>query len=320
MYIDGFTLLADIREKPVDWLWEYRVPLGEITVLEGDPGVNKSSVAYNLAARLTNGNGMPGEASKPGRKRQGGALLLIGEDSLKKTVKVRLAVAGADDRKVATLVNVLVPKDLLTVEKAILEIQAKLLVIDTLNDFLACNVLGNQAVRDALRPLRALAEKRNVAVLVVRHLVKSSSNSLLRGGGSVAVTAMARSQLKVYRHPADPNLRVLVQDKSNLGPLSPPLVFEVVPGESNGFRLEWHGECEFDIEDLKRKHKSSPRLEAAEKLLVEKLADGPRDVKSLLAEAKNICSKRTLDEAKKSLGLKTTREGRGKDHTVYWSL
>ena len=138
-------------------------------------------------------------------------------------------------------------------------------MIDTLNDFLNCNVLGNQQVRRALRPLRQLAEETNVAIVLLRHLVKiASGHSLLRGGGSVGITAMARSQLKLYRHPDDPNLRVLLQDKSTLGPLSPSLMFEVVPVGNDACRLEWHGPCSLTVEDLERKGKGSPTLEAAE--------------------------------------------------------
>ena len=194
-------------------------------------------------------------------------------------------------------------------------------MIDTLNDFLNCNVLGNQQVTGALRPLRELAEETNVAVVLLRHLVKSGSGgSLLRGGGSVGITAMARSQLKLYRHPDDPNLRVLIQDKCNLGPLSPSLMFEVVPDGSGGsFRLEWHGPCSLTVEDLEKKRKGSPKLEAGGEVPARQLADGPRG-RSAVEQARGVCSKRTLDEAKRSLGIRTVREGNGKDHKVLWSL
>lgn len=157
--------------------------------------------------------------------------------------------------------------------------------------------------------------------MAIRHFVKSGNgHSLLRGGGSVGITAMARSQLKLYKHPDDPHLRVLIQDKSNLGPLSPSLQFEVVPTGNGALWLDWHGQSKMTIEDLERKHKESPKLEAAEKFLVETLADGPKEANWLIEQAKDICSKRTLDEAKKSLDIKTERKGRGKDHKVYWSL
>ena len=313
--------MVDVPEERVEWLWRGYIPLGELTILEGHPGTNKSSLTDDLAARLTQGISMPGMPSKRGRKHKGGALFLSAEDSLSKTVRGRLLAAGADLTKIGALDSVIIPDDLLRVEKAIAEIGAQLVVVDTVNDFLTCNVLGNQAVRKALRPLRDLAERTNVAIVVIRHFTKGANgNSLLRGGGSTAITAVARSQLKLYKHPDDLHMRVLLQDKSTLGPISPSLLFEVAPTDNGCFRLNWHGECTLTVDDLERKHKNSPRLEAAEKLLLEKLAGGPREVNSLVKEARGVCSKRTLDEAKRSLDIKTLREGNGQDHKVSWSL
>jgi len=321
MNIEGFRLMSKVPEKGVEWLWRGYIPLGEVTILEGHPGTNKSSLTDDLAARLTQGIAMPCAPSQRGRKRKGGALFLSAEDSLSKTVRGRLLAAGADLTKIGALDSVIIPDDLLRVEKSIAEIGAQLVVVDTVNDFLTCNVLGNQAVRKALRPLRDLAERMNVAIVVIRHFTKGANgNSLLRGGGSTAITAVARSQLKLYKHPDDLHMRVLLQDKSTLGPISPSLLFEVAPTDNGCFRLDWHGECTLTVDDLERKHKNSPRLEAAEKLLLDKLAGGPREVNSLVKEARGVCSKRTLDEAKRSLDIKTLRAGNGQDHKVSWSL
>jgi hypothetical protein len=320
MDVDGLRILTDVPDEPVKWFWDGRVPLGEVTILEGHPGTNKSSLTDDLAARLTQGKPLPC-AAEDAYPHKGGALFLIGEDSISKTVKARLVAAGADLRLVGVLESIAIPADLLTVEKAVRALDAKLVVVDTLNDFLTVNVLGNQAVRKALRPLRELASKTNSAVVVLRHFIKSSSShSLLRGGGSVGITAVARSQLKLYLHPEDPHMRVLIQDKSNLGPLSPPLLFEVGTSESGAVQLAWHGECELTVEDLERKHRGSPKLEAAQRFLLDRLANAPQEVNALLEQARGAFSKRTLDEAKRLLGIKTVREGRGKEHKVFWSL
>jgi hypothetical protein len=319
MDVDGLRILTDVPDEPVKWFWDRRMPLGEVTILEGHPGTNKSSLTDDLAARLTQGKPMPCVAENA-CPHKGGALFLIGEDSISKTVKARLVAAGADLRLVGVLESIAIPADLLTVEKAVRALDAKLVVVDTLNDFLTVNVLGNQAVRKALRPLRELAGKTNSAVVVLRHFIKSSSHSLLRGGGSAGITAVARSQLKLYLHPEDPHMRVLIQDKSNLGPLSPPLLFEVGTSESGAVQLAWHGECDFTVEDLERKHRGSPKLEAAQRFLLDRLANTPQEVNVLLEQARGAFSKRTLDEAKRLLGIKTVREGRGKEHKVFWSL
>lgn len=51
--------LADVEAKPVEWLWPRRLPKGCITLLDGDPGLGKSYIALDIAARLTNGQPMP---------------------------------------------------------------------------------------------------------------------------------------------------------------------------------------------------------------------------------------------------------------------
>lgn len=319
--IEGLRLLSEVIPEPLKWLWPGYIPLGELTIVEGHPATNKSSLMNDIAARLTKGEKMPCVSAKASRPRKGGVLILVGEDSVAKTVHSRLEAAGADLARVAVLDDIAIPDDMDKLKKAIRESGARLVVVDTLNDFTNCNVLSNQQVRRALRPLRDLAEELNIAIVLLRHFVKSSSGrSLLRGGGSVGITAMARSQLKVFKHPDDPNLRVVCQDKSNLGPLSPSLLFEVVPDGGKTFHLECHGKCDLTIADLEQKHKGCPTLEAAEPFLLEKLADGKKEVNWLVGQSRGICSKRTLDEAKRNLKIKTVREGKGRDHEVYWIL
>jgi hypothetical protein len=97
-------------------------------------------------------------------------------------------------------------------------------------------------------------------------------------------------------------------------------MFEIVPTDNDALRLKWHGECQLTIDELERKQKGSPKLEAAEKFLLDELAGGPQEVNSLLAKARGVCSKRTLDTVKQTMGIKTIRKGKGRNHQVFWSL
>lgn len=51
--------LADIIPERFRWLWPGRVPLGKLTIVEGDPGLGKSLLTLDLAARVTGGALMP---------------------------------------------------------------------------------------------------------------------------------------------------------------------------------------------------------------------------------------------------------------------
>ena len=53
------TALVDVEPKSVEWLWRGRIPLGKLTTFDGDPGVGKSTVLADLAARVSTGTPMP---------------------------------------------------------------------------------------------------------------------------------------------------------------------------------------------------------------------------------------------------------------------
>jgi AAA domain len=64
--------LADVAAEQVSWLWLYRIPLGKVTVLDGDPGLGKSAMSLDLAARVSRGGDMPdGTPSAAGPSRMG---------------------------------------------------------------------------------------------------------------------------------------------------------------------------------------------------------------------------------------------------------
>jgi predicted ATP-dependent serine protease len=44
----------------VDWLWEGRLPSGQLAILDGDPGIGKSLMLLDLCARITTGRAFPG--------------------------------------------------------------------------------------------------------------------------------------------------------------------------------------------------------------------------------------------------------------------
>ncbi len=64
--LDPAIRFADeIEPAPLRWLWAARIPRGALTLLVGDPGVGKSLLAADLAARLSSARPFPG-AVHPG--------------------------------------------------------------------------------------------------------------------------------------------------------------------------------------------------------------------------------------------------------------
>ncbi len=90
-----FQKMSEIQPEPVRWLWEGRIPLGKVTILQGEPGVGKSTLAFDLAARVSRGSDMPlvrgHDSVIPGN-----VVIFSGGDELADTVRPRLDAAEAD--------------------------------------------------------------------------------------------------------------------------------------------------------------------------------------------------------------------------------
>ena len=84
------VILSDVETQQIDWLWQRRIPMGKITILDGDPGMGKSLIAITIAACVSTGRPMPD--GTPGR--QGDIILIAPEDSPEDTIKPRVEAVG----------------------------------------------------------------------------------------------------------------------------------------------------------------------------------------------------------------------------------
>ncbi len=247
--------LSDVEPERLTWLSRGRLAAGKLTVLDGDPGLGKSTLLAELPARVTRGDALPnGEAGRPR-----GVVLLSAEDGLADTIRPRLEAAGADLDRVLALVAMpdegdedgpgrlpTIPDDLGYVEELVRHADAALLVIDPLMAYLGAdtNAHRDQDVRRALAALAALAERTGVAVVLIRHLNKAqSAHALYRGGGSIGIIGAARCGLLLAADPDDPERRVLAPTKANLArpPVTPVFRLAPVPG-TDVARVAWLGE------------------------------------------------------------------------------
>jgi hypothetical protein len=321
--------LTKIKTEPVRWLWPNRIPLGAITLLDGDPAQGKTTLTYEIAARVTTGQPM---INCEGAIGPAGVVLVQAEDSITQSVLPGLKAAGADvskiyvyDRARSIQQPLIIPADLQIIETAIGQVAAKLVVLDPLAAFLRANLNSEVCVRQALGPLVMLAERLDVAILIVRHLVKSAPGSpLYRGGGSVGIIAAARSALLVGSDPNsdDAFKHVLTQTKSNFS-RAPSLSFRTIKRE-NSTAIEWLGESPHSaqvVASSSARREEHSALQAAQYVLFSLLSEGPlaaREVISLAAQAG--VAKRTLDRAKSALDVRVRRIGSGRNSRWQWEL
>jgi DNA polymerase I-like protein with 3'-5' exonuclease and polymerase domains len=310
-------MLSEVQAESVEWLWERRIPLGKITVLDGDPGLGKSVLTTDLAARLTTGRAMPDGFQK---REPAGVVILSAEDGAGDTIRPRFDAASGDPEKVVLLGTeelLGIPEDLGTIERAIKQVDAELVIIDPIMAFMGEEVNPNsdKEVRRALTPVKQLAERLGVAVLIVRHLNKTpGGNHLYRGGGSIGIIGAARVGLLVGPHPDDEDLRVLAGQKSNLGPPPESLKYRIETAENDSARVKYEGTVEMKPQDLLKAPQDEEERSAADEardFLRSVLAGGVRkESNSVKAEAKSLgISETTLNRVKRSIGVKSMKIG-----------
>lgn len=291
------TLLSDVEPEEVRWLWPGRIPLGKLTILDGDPGLGKSNLTLDIAARVTTGRPMPDGPS--GLDRLSGVVILTLEDGLADTVRPRVDASGGDPSRIICVGSVpdqeegqrptAIPADLHYVKIALERVGALLVIVDPLTSFIPADTdtYKDHSVRLLLTKLSVFAEETGAAVVLIRHLNKASGlSALYRGGGSIAFIAAARSGLIVAKDPANPELRILASQKNNLARDPVSLAFHLEEAENGYPHVVWDGESSLAANDLLRneiKRDGGGEREFSRDIVSQALSHGPMSFKDLCA-------------------------------------
>ena len=89
--------MSEINAEEVQWLWYPYIPLGKLTIIQGDPGEGKTSFILAVIAALTRGDPLP-ECERAAEPMN--VIYQTAEDGLADTIKPRLESAGADCTRV----------------------------------------------------------------------------------------------------------------------------------------------------------------------------------------------------------------------------
>lgn len=326
----GYTVtLAEVKPERVNWLWPGRVPRGMLTLLVGDPGLGKSLLTIDLAAKVS--------------RAEADVLLLSAEDHAGATIRPRAEAAGAYLERIHLVGvrregfddGIALPNDADALGRLASEHKARLIIVDPLSAHLpeSVNSWHDQSVRRALAPLHRLAEDHQAAVVVVAHLNKAKgADPLYRTGGSIAIPAAVRSALLLARDPEDPDgergrQRVLAHHKCNVADLAESLVCRIEPVNFRADEtaqtacLKIIGTSEIVASDLLDAPKGAERTKRddAADFLRQKLAGGPRPTKALQKAAEDAgIGWRTIEDAKGDLGIQAEKQGFGGGWS--WSL
>lgn len=324
--IAGVVTMSDVVPEKVEWLWPARIPLGMITMLDGDPGLGKSTVTLDIAARVSQGRSMPLDARGIGQAAD--VILLTAEDHLSATVRPRLDAAGAAPHRVHVVQAMpregdpdrppmLVAQDIARLEQIVVAKRDALVIVDPIMAFLdsETDAHRDQDMRAVLRVLAATAARTGAAIVVVRHLRKGAGSALYRGAGTIGIIGAARSALLVAADPDDPAQRVLAASKCNLAPLAQSLRWRLVD-HGGVARVEWLGIADgvtadalASMPDPVSRDEGASDLDRAIRALREVLADGPVPTKQAMVAAAELagCSPRTIERARQRLGVEAVR-------------
>ena len=308
--------MSEIQSEEIEWLWYPFIPYGKLTIIQGDPGDGKTTLALNIAAKLSKGESLDEEMkiSEPIN-----IIYQTAEDGLADTVKPRLELADADCERILVIDE---SSEALSMaderlEEAIKLTNAKLLILDPIQAYLGAGTDINRAneARDMTKKLGALAEKHKCAVLLIGHMNKASGiKASYRGIGSIDFFAVARSVLLVGRIEGEESLRAVVQIKNNLAAFGNSKAFEL---SEEGFR--WIGDYDISADEvLGGIAPKANKLDQAKRLLLE-LANGTNRMQSKdifeIAKEEEI-SKRTLENAKRELNISAKKI----NNTWYWDF
>ncbi|MBN2186015.1 MAG: AAA family ATPase [Dehalococcoidia bacterium] len=304
----SLVCMADVEAETVSWLWHPYIPIGKLTLLEGDPGIGKSWVSLAITTAVSLGKGLPGTEAIESAK----VVLASAEDGLSDTIRPRLDAMGAEASKIHSIKGTLDFDNggLAIMEGYIETVRPSLVIVDPLVAYIGAGVDIHRAneTRAVMARLADLAQRYSVAILAVRHLTKGGTlKPIYRGLGSIDLAAACRSVLMAGCDPDNSQKRGIVQIKSNLAPTGPAIGYKLTDG---GFY--WTGESDLTWQKIlsaeDTDNKSS--LDEAVDFLRDELADGPIEAKQVFSDAKSLgIYERTLNRAKSKLRITSKREG-----------
>jgi hypothetical protein len=329
-----------ITRQNIDWLIPGWIPLGKLTVLDGDPGLGKSTFLADITARVSSHGIGFNQRQGP----TGDVIFLSAEDCLEDTVRPRLEAAGANLERIHTIRCMVqgeeerpveIPADLPFIDDMIDRYKAKLFILEPLAAYL-CGADANkdQEIRRVLYKLSRIAEKRNCAVITMRHLNKHmGGKAIYRGNMSIGVIGHARVGLLVAEDPDDQEKRILAMPKINCGPRQQSLRFglEVVP-ELEVCRIAWLGTSPYYGDELlaevtpekkEQQQYEASKLETCTQLLNAILQEANRQklIRAVKQELVNAgYSQRTIERAAAKLGCEVIREADGTAPVYSWRL
>ena len=174
-------------QLPIDWIVEKLFSAGSVSVLYGDPGSKKTYAMIDCAVCVVLGKLWLGFTTEKS------TVLIIDEECGLRRLnrRIRQTVRGHTELEKMLLAYISIAqfdlqkeKDLLILEGKIKEIGAKFVIIDAFVDIMpGGDENSSQAVHPVFRGLRYIADKYQLAIVVIHH---ANRNGGIRGSSAIS--------------------------------------------------------------------------------------------------------------------------------------
>lgn len=300
------TAATEFEIRAVQWLWDGRMPIGELCLIPGREGVGKSTFLAWLARAITRGE-LPGVYAGEPRA----VLYAASEDAWGYTIAPRMVAAGADLSLIYRIDTVedgvpgglLLPRDCSELAAIAEQYKAAVLMCDPILSLVddRLNINRAQELRKALEPLKRAAEAAGLAIPALIHFNKTSdTDASSRIAGSRAWAEVARAIIAIA-HDEDAEDRytcVVSQIKNNLGRLDlPHLTYTILDAvveahdgsEAHVGRLQWTGESSISAAEVLGRRPGVRRDPTAAEQILQVLHDTgramtPRDIREAIGD------------------------------------
>ena len=203
--ISAVDFLAQDWGEEIDWVWEDYLPVGGLVMLAAKPKVGKSTLAYDLAVKVAQGEPFLGRQTT-----RGGVLILALEEH-PRDVRLRLKALGAECDNLYIHAGRLKTSSAVfgSIEQFAKEHDINLILVDTLAMFWRIvDENDPAALTRAVQPLLDLARETGACVLLIHHFRKSEGTEGDEVRGTSALLASLDVALLLYRHTSEKQRRL----------------------------------------------------------------------------------------------------------------
>lgn len=325
-FLSCFKPLDFFEEEEAEWIVPGWIPKGQLTLIAADGGVGKTTLWCNIVSAMSSGTSCI--LDPPGYTRKAEKVgFLTTEDSVRKKLKKKLRLAGANPHNIITPDFLADKEGLLQglkfgsekLRRFVSSFNLVLCVFDPVQGFVPpdINMGSRNAMRDCMAPLISLGEEYGTTFLVICHTNKRKGAwGRDRIADSADLWDIARSVIMAGAT-GDRNIRYLSNEKNNYAQLQETILFTIgEDGQIMRTGTTWKRDREYMQEAVVAA--SAPKREDCKQFLLKLLDENGGRMKSKeMEERAKECgySQKTIrnakDELKSSSAIRYKNEGFG---------